>query len=91
MRLKAKEARIIIYVEHNDWQLVDGPDQVGSRRWSIDYEAVFRFTQTGKLYRFNWSAGATEMQEERPFEYEDEVEPVEVDAVEVTVTKYVPV
>lgn len=64
-------------------------DLVDSSRWSLHYEQVFRDKRTGKLYQTTWSVGATESQDERPYEYDgDEIECQEVRAVEVVVTKY---
>jgi len=56
-------------------------------RWSIYYALIFTFE--GKMWRVMWGEGATEEQES-PM-WEDEVEADEVEAIEVTVTKYVPV
>jgi len=49
-------------------------------RWSILYEAVVPYE--GKHYRVYYSRGATEYQDEGPFEYDNEVELVEVKQVE---------
>jgi hypothetical protein len=59
---------------------------VGHRRWSVDHEMIFKYN--GKLYRANYSVGATESQDEGPWEYEDEVEVTEVNPVEKTVIVY---
>lgn len=55
-------------------------DIVDIGRWSINHEIVF--AHNGKFYRTYYSEGATEMQEERPWEYEQEVECYEVELVE---------
>jgi len=61
---------------------------IGHSRWSIDYELVVE-RESDKTY---WSAvygvGATEMQEERPFEDEGDVTFGQVFPVQVSVTKY---
>lgn len=63
-------------------------DVIGKRRWSIDYEMVFEVD--GCFYEAFYSRGATETQDEAPFEYEGEqIECREVIPVEVVVTKYV--
>lgn len=49
---------------------------IGTRRWSLTHEFIFR--HEGKLYRAIYSAGATENQDETPFECQDEVECKEV-------------
>jgi len=50
-------------------------------RWSIHHEIIFRWTD-GKTYRADYSVGATESQDEAPWEYEDYVECEEVAQVE---------
>jgi hypothetical protein len=49
-------------------------------RWSVHYDLIFEYK--GKFYKTHYSKGATEYQDERPWEYEDEVECVEVNQVE---------
>lgn len=56
-------------------------------RWSAHYRIVFEFD--GKVYACEYSSALTELQDERPFEYENEVECVEVQPVETTVIKYI--
>lgn len=61
-------------------------------RWSIEYDFVFSFEKDGVVrdFRAPYSTGATEMQDEYPFEYEpDMVDVTEVVPVEVTVIQYV--
>jgi|WetSurMetagenome_2_1015567.scaffolds.fasta_scaffold38830_5 hypothetical protein len=62
-------------------------DVVETTRWTIIYDFIFQNLETGKYYQGWYQVGATEMQDERPWEYTtpkfDEVEPYEV-----TVTKY---
>lgn len=57
-------------------------------RWSIHHKIVFE--HEGKFYQTYYSEGATEMQDESPWEYEDEVECVEVELKEVKVMKWIP-
>ena len=62
---------------------------VGSGRWSIHYERVFKHDD--RFWMTTYRRGATECQDESPYEYEpDEVECVEVFPVERTVTVYEP-
>jgi len=59
-------------------------------RWDTHFRLVFR--KDGKLYETSYSKGSTELQDsQRPWEYEDEIECVEVEAYEKTVTDYRPV
>lgn len=62
---------------------------VNSKRWSLIREIIFEYDS--KFYRTSYSQGATEMQEEEPWEYIDEVECTEVIKKEVTVMQWVPV
>ncbi len=62
---------------------------IDTTRWSIVHEIVF--ADKGKFYRTTYSEGATECQDERPWEYEDEIECEEVELREVKVKKWMPV
>ena len=62
---------------------------IDTSRWSIIHEIIFE--NGGKFYRTTYSEGATEMQWEEPWEYEEEVECEEVELREVTVNKWLPV
>lgn len=55
----------------------------GTSRWSTHHEIIFKYED--KFYRTGYSEGSTEIQEERPWEYESEVECTEVHQVEKTV------
>lgn len=77
--ISAEVAREVVYG--------DGPDDielihdriVDTRRWSIDHEVIVK--HDGRFYRDTYSEGATEMQDESPWEYSEpnfrEVFPVE--------------
>lgn len=73
---------------------VDGLEEVsnlltGTSRWAVQYRLVFKDTETGKFYEANYQRGATESQDERPFEYDGAlVECHEVRPVEKTVVVY---
>lgn len=58
-----------------------------TRRWSEDHEIVFKYD--GKYYQACYSCGATEMQDESPWEYEDEIDCTEVVQKEILVKKWV--
>lgn len=62
---------------------------VNTTRWSIIHEIVFE--DNGKFYMTTYSKGATECQDESPWEYDDEVKCTEVELKEVKVKKWVPV
>lgn len=67
--------------------LVGEPEIIDTSRWSVIYRAIF--FHDGKYYETNYSCGATEMQDESPYEYEpDEIECSEVVQVTKTITVY---
>jgi len=88
MKLTGEEAREMVYDDHEDFETIE-TKIVDTSRWSILSEGVFKHIPTGKFYQTSWSSGATEMQDESPFEYEEEVELDEVEAKEVLVTQWV--
>ena len=59
---------------------------VDTSRWSINHELVFKFED--KLYMTWYSVGATEQQDEIPWEYDDVVDCFEVIEVERVVRDY---
>lgn len=78
------------------WGDYDGYDVVlneiyDTSRWSNHYTLVFKELATDKFYQTDYREGATEQQDERPFEYEDEVVCTEVAPVEVMKIEYQPV
>lgn len=80
MKLTKDEACDIVCDDHDDWITVE-TNIVDNSRWSIMLEGIFQHGPTGKFYQLSWNVGATEQQEETPFEYYDP-EPVEVHQVE---------
>ncbi|MEH7552848.1 hypothetical protein [Bacillus altitudinis] len=60
---------------------------VETSRWSIHYRIVFAYQD--KFYETTYKEGATELQEESPWEYDDQVECFEVELKEVMVKKWV--
>ena len=62
---------------------------IDTGRWSIIYKIIFE--DNGKFYSTTYSVGATEYQDERPWEYEPEVKCTEVELKEIVVKKWVPV
>ncbi len=74
------------------WDDEDGFETVvnkitGTSRWSVNYQWIFKYQD--KFYQTYYSTGATEYQEESPFEYEgDEIECVEVVPYEKTIIAY---
>lgn len=59
----------------------------GHRRWSVDHSLVFKYKD--KFYKTNYSHGATEAQDESPYEHDDnEIECQEVIPIEKTIMTY---
>ena len=90
MKLCQEDARAMVWGDSEDFEEVE-VNVVDNTRWSIVKDGIFRHLPTGKFYSTSWSVGATEYQDEQPFEYEEEVELQEVVPKQVTVTQYVPV
>ena len=62
---------------------------IDATRWSLKHEIVFE--DNGKFYQTIYFEGATELQHERPWEYEDEVECIEVELREVKIKQWMPI
>lgn len=56
-------------------------------RWSIHHRIIFEDNE--KFYEASYSVGATESQDERPWEYDNEIVCYEVELREVKVKKWV--
>lgn len=71
-----------------DLKLVES-EIIDTSRWSIINEIVFEDLSDGKFYSTTYSVGATECQDESPWEYDgDEIECYQVEPVEVTKIEY---
>lgn len=65
---------------------------VDNSRWSIQHEMIFKDNATGKHYISFFNRGATEYQDERPYEYDDKmIKCVEVEEKEVLVKQWLDV
>jgi hypothetical protein len=63
---------------------------VDTSRWSIHKSMIFK--ADGLHYETGYSEGATEQQDERPFEFDaDEIDCIQVEEVSTVVTVWVPV
>ena len=66
---------------------------IDTSRWSHIHERVYKDLDSGKFYATTYSTGATECQDETPYEYDgeiiefDEVVPVEVVKIEYHTVK----
>jgi len=74
MKFPKKFLQALLYNDHKETEWPDAEivqDIITSTsRWSIYHEMVF--TVNGKFYIIDYSIGATEHQDESPFEYEPE-------------------
>ena len=81
-----QELQEVLYGDSDVVKLISNK-YIESTRWSKINELIFEFE--GRLYSVTYSYGATEQQEEMPFQYEDDfVECVEVEAVEKIIVDY---
>lgn len=62
-------------------------DIIETDRWSEHHEIIFEYQ--GKFYRTGYSCGATEMQDQSPWDDEEDVVCFEVEKREVLVEKWV--
>lgn len=91
MLFDKRELREMVY--NNSERLEKVEEWVTSTsRWSIHYDVVFKDLETNKHYLSYYSVGATEYQDEEPYEFEsDEVKCKEVVLKEVVVSKWIEV
>lgn len=86
LKLTGEEGRHIVYEVHEDFERVKSKI-VNSTRWSIVYEDVYQRLSDKKFFKTTYSVGATEMQDEIPYEYGDAVF-IQVFPIERTITLY---
>jgi len=90
MKFPKEVLQELIWGSYDGYETVTTPELYETSRWSNYYSYVFRFE--GKLYETTYSVGASDSQDESPYEYEDAmIECPEVEAVEVLTTVYKPV
>lgn len=88
----ARELLNLVIGESIDgYQLVALEDHGKVGRWTIGGALIIRDLFTGALYRSFYQEGATEIQDEQPWDWDDKVEFHRVDPVSVQTIKYVPV
>jgi hypothetical protein len=61
----------------------------GKSRWSIRHELIFKLND--KYYRTTYQEGATEYQDEQPWQYETEIKCIEVEPFKELVTNFKPI
>jgi hypothetical protein len=87
LKLAPDEGRSILWNDHDDFKTVE-TNIVGITRWSIIYENIYKQKSSGKFFKTSYSVGATEYQDEQPYEYVKEAVFEEVFPVEKLVTVY---
>ena len=86
--ISVDEAREMVWGDSDLWRTIE-TKIVDTSRWSIINEGVFHNKALDKYFRASWSIGATECQDERPFEGETSVTLTEVVQKEVLVKQWV--
>ena len=80
LELTREEALDLLDGDTEEFKIVK-EEIVDTTRWSIVHEIIIQRISDGKFFADTYSRGATECQDERPWEYNppnfDEVEPVE--------------
>jgi hypothetical protein len=75
------------FLKWEEWDETVYDKIVGHSRWSVHHEVVFR--HDNKFYMTTYSIGATESQDESPYDYSpDEIECPEVFPVEIITIEY---
>lgn len=92
LKLTREQAQDLAYGEADEGQVltIELNEQVDTLRWSSVHRLIVK-DGAGKLWEAGYTRGLTENQDERPFEYDDEVEFREVEKVPVTSYEYRPV
>lgn len=85
MKLEQQKALDILYENEGGKVILDTVH--GHSRWSVSHVLIVEID--GRFYRTRYSVGATESQDESPWQDEEEVDFVEVEPKEITVIDYV--
>ena len=68
LNLTSEQGRDIVYEDDSNFVTIEDKI-VGKRRWSIEYEIVVQRKSDGKYFKDGYCRGATESQDESPYEY----------------------
>lgn len=89
MKIAKETAQELAWAKEHDGFKVIERNLIDHSRWSVSYSLVIE--KYGHFYSCGFSRGATECQDESPFEYEnDPIEFEEVFPVQKTITVYEP-
>jgi hypothetical protein len=72
LKLTEQEARDIVREDNPDFETVSD-DISDTSRWAIHYDIVVKRLSDSKFFRSSYSVGATESQEQSPYEYDEPV------------------
>jgi hypothetical protein len=72
LNFSAQKARDIIFDDDEEFVVVE-TEQIGNSRWSLHYRAIVHRALDDKYFAVTYSKGATEQQEQRPFDDEPPV------------------
>ena len=70
LNLTSEQGRDIVYGDDSNFVIIEDRI-VGTRRWSVVYEIVVQRKTDGKYFKDVYRRGATEMQDEQPYEYSE--------------------
>ncbi len=70
LNLTSGQGRDIINGDDSNFVIIEDRI-VGTRRWSVVYEIVVQRKTDGKYFKDVYRRGATESQDERPYEYSE--------------------
>ena len=87
MKLTKEEALLILDDDHEKYKLIEDTME-GNGRCGIYHTIVVQELESNNFYISSYSVGATENQDEGPWEHEDTVDFYEAEAYETTVTEY---
>lgn len=87
MIISGETARLAIYGDHPDWEIVQDEKSVDEVRWAVIYQMILRHIPSDQLYEFEFHRGTGD-EGERPYEYDDKVEVWAVMEKQVTTTVY---
>lgn len=87
LKFNSQIARSIVNEDHEDFDVIE-TNLVDSSRWSLIYEVVIQRKSDGKYFHSGYSVGATEGQDERAYEYDNDPTFGEVFKVEKTITVF---
>lgn len=83
-----EQMRYVLYSDDPEAEVLED-SLIDTSRWSTHHNLVFK--KDGKTWETQYSRGATESQDEQPFEYQDKVVCMEVHQVPKTVMVWEPV